>query len=60
MVEHMSLSMTRYAIMWNLERLELRIDMLRNIVEKQPRLKPLITDLLLSYYDYIKSLRIHQ
>lgn len=60
MVEHMCLSLSRYAIMWNLERLESRIDTLRNIVEKKPELMPFLSDLLLSYYDYVKSLRIHQ
>lgn len=60
MVKRMCLSLRRYAIMWNLERLEDRIEKLRILSDRKPEIKPILADVLLTYYDYIKSLRIHQ
>lgn len=59
MVEHMGLSLDRYAIMWNLERLELRIDKLLSLADENPKIKSTLADLLQAYLDYEKSLRIH-
>jgi len=60
MTEHLCLSLARYAIIWNLERLENRIDKLRTLVNQKPELESLLGSLLLLHYDFVKSLRIHQ
>lgn len=60
MAKQLCLSLRRYAIMWNLDRLEERIDRIRQISEQRPELKPILSELLLLYFDYIHSLRLHQ
>lgn len=60
MVKHLGLSLKRYAIMWNLERLEERIDKLLVLAKQKPELEPILDDFLREHYAYIKSLRFHQ
>lgn len=60
MIDKLHLGLARYAIIWNLDRLEDRIDKLRMLEYKNPELKCLLKDLLLLYYDYVRSLRLNQ
>ena len=60
MVDKLHLSLARYAIMWNLDRLEDRIDKLQKIEEpKDIELHHLLQDLLLAYFSYVRSLRLY-
>lgn len=60
MAKQMCLSLRRYAIMWNLEQLEIRIDRIRQVLKQKPELEPILSELLSMHYDYVKSLRLHQ
>lgn len=57
MVSHLHLDLARYAIAWNLERLEQRVEKLKLLVSSHPEYKADITDFLFEYIEYIKSFR---
>lgn len=59
MINKLHLSLARYAIMWNLDRLENRIDELRKIESENSEIQDLLKNLLLAYYDYMRSLRLN-
>lgn len=59
MVNKLQLSLARYAIIWNLDQLEERMDLLRKRAKEKPEYEQLLSNLALLYVDYIKSLRMH-
>ncbi len=60
MVSKLHLGLARYSIIWNLDRLELAIDRLKLIVETKVEYKSVLCELLILYYDTVKSLRLNQ
>ena len=60
MVDKLHLSLARYAIMWNLDRLEDRINKLQKIKKpKDSELQHLLYSLLCAYFNYVTSLRLY-
>lgn len=60
MVEHMQLNLFRYAIIWNLDRLCERIDILRTIKTPNSEVKELLLELLDKFYEYNNYLAANQ
>ena len=56
MTQKLSLNLSRYAIIWNLERLEERINLLKEKKKEHPELKDTISELCTSYFDFTQKL----
>ena len=56
MTQKLSLNLSRYAIIWNLERLEKRINLLKEKKKEHPELKDTISELSTSYFDFTQKL----
>lgn len=60
MVEHMQLHLFRYAIIWNLDRLRDRINMLRALKVRTQEVNNLLSELLEKYFEYNEYLADNQ
>lgn len=60
MVQKMHLNLTRYAIIWTLDRLDEIITRLEVHRKASPEIEELLTALKVEYYDYVQNLRRHQ
>ena len=60
MVQKMHLNLTRYAIIWTLDRLDDIITRLKPHREAHPEIKDLLAALLDEYFVYVQNLRRHQ
>ena len=59
MAEHMQLTLLRYALIWNLDRLTDRIERLKAIAQTS-KSKSLLNNLLMEYYNYSQYLAANQ
>lgn len=55
MIKKMHLDLMRYAWAWKLEQLDLRIDRLVQLIDKKPELRPILTDILIAFRQYVKK-----
>ena len=60
MVQKMHLNLTRYAIIWTLDKLDEIITRLEVYRKAHPEIEVLLTALKVEYYGYVQNLRRHQ
>ena len=56
MTQKLSLNLSRYAIIWNIERLEQRIKLLKSKEKEYPQLKETVDAMCRLYFDYTQNI----